>query len=277
MSENIYKWDDVEFHKTFQPQDTYIAKIMELAQTGYCGTKEEISNLTGIPTGKTSGKVIPHIRYAAYMGFIEYQKSGTAYTLSLTPLGQAVIKEDKYLLENVTKLLAHYFITDPNDGALIWSFLYKHLPYRPDGEISGSLINSKFLEVFQHDGKDNLTVVKKSYSDGFWKNLRMFEWGDDLYLYSQLYNDEYKYLYAYTLLKDWEKYKSTERELTITQLSDELYWYKRLGFDDTEAMNVLDELAADGFISLNKQLHPCTVVRSERSENLTDKLYDLLT
>lgn len=45
--------------------------------------------------------------------------------LSLTPLGQAVIKEDKYLLENVTKLLAHYFIMDPNDGALIWSFLYK--------------------------------------------------------------------------------------------------------------------------------------------------------
>lgn len=45
--------------------------------------------------------------------------------LSLTPLGQAVIKEDKYLLENVTKLLVHYFIMDPNDGALIWSFLYK--------------------------------------------------------------------------------------------------------------------------------------------------------
>ena len=47
---------------------------MKLAQTDYSGTKEEISCLTGIPTGKTSGKVIPHTRYAAYMGFIEYQK-----------------------------------------------------------------------------------------------------------------------------------------------------------------------------------------------------------
>ena len=28
---NIYKWDDVEFHKSFQPQDSYIANIMEAA------------------------------------------------------------------------------------------------------------------------------------------------------------------------------------------------------------------------------------------------------
>ena len=47
---NIYKWDDVEFHKSFQPQDSYIAKIMEAAGDGYSGTKEEISSLTGIPT-----------------------------------------------------------------------------------------------------------------------------------------------------------------------------------------------------------------------------------
>ena len=67
-----FSWDDIEFHKTFQPQDTYITKILELAAQGYSGTKEEISAVTGIPTGKTSGKVIPHIRYAAFMGLIDF-------------------------------------------------------------------------------------------------------------------------------------------------------------------------------------------------------------
>ena len=277
MSKNTFKWDDVEFHKTFQPQDSYIAKIMELARNNYSGTKEEISSLTGIPTGKTSGKVIPHIRYAAFMGFIEYQKDGSVYTLSLTPLGKTVIREDKYLLENVTRLIAHYNITDPNDGALIWLFMYKYLPYRPDDQISDLLINNKFSEVFQHDGKDNLNVVKKSYTEGFWQKLRLLDWNTEFCLNGQLYNDEYKYLYAYTLLKDWEKYKCDDRELTVTQLSDELCWSKRLGFDDTETMNTLDELAAEGIISVNKQLHPCTVVRSECSDKFTDKLYDLLT
>lgn len=277
MSENSYKWDDVEFHKSFQPQDSYIAKIMELACDNYSGTKEEISSLTGIPTGKTSGKVIPHIRYASFMGFVEYQKNGSVYTLSLTPLGNVVIHEDKYLLENVTRLIAHYYITDPENGALIWSFIYKHLPYRLDDQISDSLINTRFSEVFQHDGKDNLNVVKKSYMEGFWQKLRLIDWDDNLCLNGQMYNEEYKYLYAYTLLRDWEKYKSNEREITVIQLTDELCWSKRFGFDDTETMNVLDELSNEGIISLNKQLHPCTIVRSDSSESYIDRLYDLLT
>lgn len=277
MSKNIYKWDDVEFHKTFQPQDTYIVKIMELAQSGFTGTKEEISSLTGIPTGKTSGKVVPHIRYAAYMRFVSYLKEGSVYTLSLTELGKVVLREDKYLFENITKMLAHYFISSQFDGALIWSFVYDYLPYRLDEIISNELINNKFSEVFQHDGKDNLNVVKKSYMEGFWQSLRLMDWDDGLCLNSQFYNSDFLYVYAYTLLKDWEQQKGNERELTITQISDELCWNRRFCLDDTETMNVLDELAAEGYISLNKQLHPCTIVRLEQSENITDKLYDSLT
>lgn len=276
MNKNIYKWDEVEFHKTFQPQDTYIVKIMELAQARFSGTKEEISSLTGIPTGKTSGKVVPHIRYAAFMGFVCYSKEGSVYTLSLTELGKVVMREDKYLFENVTKMLAHYFIASPHNGALIWSFLYDNLPYRLDDSISNELVNSKFFEIFQHDGKDNLNVVKKSYMEGFWQSLRLMDWTDGLCLNGQFYNGDFLYVYAYTLLRDWEQQKSDERELTITQIFDELCWSKRFGLDDTEAMNVLDELAAEGYISLNKQLHPCTVVRLEHSENLIDRLYDSL-
>lgn len=276
MNNNIYKWDDVEFHKTFQPQDTYIVKIMELAANNYSGTKEEISSLTGIPTGKTSGKVIPHIRYAAFMGFIEYSKDGTNYTISLTRLGEIVIREDKYLFESVTKMLAHYFISSPFDGALIWSFIYNSLPYRLDDIVSEELVFNKFMEVFQHEGKDNLNVIKKSYTNGFWQNLDLMDWDNGLCLVSQIYNEDFLYVYAYTLLRDWEMNKSSEHELTVTQISNELCWSKRFHFDDAETLNALDELAFKGFISLNKQLSPCTVVRLENSENLVNKLYDSL-
>lgn len=273
---NIYKWDDVEFHKSFQPQDSYIAKIMEAAGDGYSGTKEEISSLTGIPTGRTSGKVVPHIRYAKYMGFIDYVRKDGVYSLSLTELGNAVMNEDKYLFENVTKLLAHYFMTDPAEGAPVWSFLYRYLPYHPDESISGKLISGRFSEIFRHDAKDNLNVVKNSYTEGFWHSLKLMSWDDDLCINSQVFMREYKFVYAYTLLKDWEKYKPDERELTTEQLSDELFWSRRFGFDSTEAMNVLDEIAAEGYIVLNKQLHPCTVVRAGHSEDIIGRLYELL-
>ena len=67
MNDRTYSYDSVNFHKTFSPQDSYITKILDLAKDNYTGTKEEISEETGIPTGKTSGKVVPHILYAQYI------------------------------------------------------------------------------------------------------------------------------------------------------------------------------------------------------------------
>ena len=43
MNETTFSYDSVNFHKTFSPQDSYIAKILELAKAGYTGSKEEIS------------------------------------------------------------------------------------------------------------------------------------------------------------------------------------------------------------------------------------------
>lgn len=75
MNETTFSYDSVNFHKTFSPQDSYITKILELAKENFIGSKEEISEETGIPTGKTSGKVVPHILYTQYMGL-------TTHTLS---------------------------------------------------------------------------------------------------------------------------------------------------------------------------------------------------
>ena len=49
----------LEFHETFQPEMTYIAKILKLASENYAGTKFEISDCTGIPTGKQKAKLSP--------------------------------------------------------------------------------------------------------------------------------------------------------------------------------------------------------------------------
>lgn len=94
-----YAWDDVDFHKTFTPQEQYISKILELAQKGYSGTKEDISAVMGIPTGKTSGKVVPHIRYAKFFGIIDYVKEKANYSLSLTNLGNAFLKMTSFCLK----------------------------------------------------------------------------------------------------------------------------------------------------------------------------------
>lgn len=118
MNEKIFSYDSVNFHKTFAPQDSYISKILELAEYGYSGTKEEISKITGIPTGKTSGKVVPHILYSYYMGLVNYKIEKGKLSLSLTDLGKVIYNEDKYLFEDITKLICHFNISDETNGAL---------------------------------------------------------------------------------------------------------------------------------------------------------------
>lgn len=58
---------NLNFHQTFPPTTDGISRLLSVADRGGAYTKEEISQMTGIPTGKSSGKVEPYIRYAVYM------------------------------------------------------------------------------------------------------------------------------------------------------------------------------------------------------------------
>ena len=94
----MIKGSVLEFHKTFSAETGYVSKILQLAIEKISGTKDELSKISGIPTGKTSGKVIPHIKYAAYMGLIDYSVDGKGvYALSATKLGEEIFMQDPFL------------------------------------------------------------------------------------------------------------------------------------------------------------------------------------
>lgn len=114
-----------EFHATFAPERTYISKILELAKNNYQGTRDDISELTGIPTGQKKGKVEPHIKYANFMGLIDYSLNNKKYLISLTDLGREVYIQDKYLHEELSIWLCHYGISRAVKGAPQFSFVVR--------------------------------------------------------------------------------------------------------------------------------------------------------
>ena len=274
MSETKYSYDAVNFHKTFAPQDSYLSKIMELASQQYVGTKEEISEITGIPTGKTSGKVVPHILYAYYMGLISYNLEKGCYTLSLTPLGKLVRENDKYLFEDVTKMLCHYNLCDEYIGANIWSFVYR-LPVMLEETMSETAMKRKYNDHFGVNA--DLTPLKKTYSeDGFLAVLGLLDFAEGVKIKSLFYNDSMLYVYAYGLLSSWERVFPSEQEITSDQLSLKLYWGKRFGFDDDEILFALERLEDSGIIKLNKQLVPYTLIKISEAASILPHLYDLI-
>ncbi len=64
----------LNFHETFAPEREHLGRLLRLADHMPFLTKEEVFAETGIPTGASSGKVVPHIKYAEYMGLVKTER-----------------------------------------------------------------------------------------------------------------------------------------------------------------------------------------------------------
>ena len=274
MNDTIFSYDSVNFHKTFAPQDSYITKILELAKNNYTGSKEEISEETGIPTGKTSGKVVPHILYTQYMGLTTTSLEKGKYTLELTDLGKTVIENDQYLFEDISRLICHYNICDEAIGAYLWSFIYSGLPLMLDETMSEEAMKKKYNDFFMV--RTDLGALRKSYSDnGFFSLLDLLDFSEGIRINSSYYKDERLYVYAYALFCSWDRKCPKTQEITANQILD-MKWNKRYGFDEDEMLFALEQMEGKHLLRLNKQLIPYTVIRNAETADVLPHLYELL-
>ena len=67
----------VTFHRTFVPEMHYVAALLQYAASSEKGTEQEISVRTGIPTGKSDGKVPAIMGYASGMGLSTFSWPGS--------------------------------------------------------------------------------------------------------------------------------------------------------------------------------------------------------
>ena len=176
----MIKSSALEFHETFQPELPYIAKVLKLASENYSGTKFEISDCTGIPTGKQKGKVEPHIRYAKCMGLIDYSIENGVYSLQLTSLGEEVFVQDPYLHEDLSLWLCHYGLTKKNSLAPQWEYLAHSAHPGFGARISQErmfTLAGTWCDVSQDNMlKKVFRVVKNCYTEGCFQRLDYLEW-----------------------------------------------------------------------------------------------------
>ena len=267
----------MNFHSTFKPQLIYVSRLLKLAGQMYSGDERSISDITGIPTGESSGKVVPHLYYAKFMGLIDFVLKDKVYNLSLTNFGKIVLQEDPNIIEDITKVILNYNIADISEGAPHWSYLYRVFNWNYNQEYN---IKNIQRDLEEYTGKNNckMIVVKKSYESECFENLRIINIIDkDTIMFNEVFpRIELYNAYAYTLIKDMEKYYPDLNEITIDEIIDEMKWNKPLGLSFEDALEVLDELSDLGYIKLNKQLTPMTNIRLTTSEELLERIYGFL-
>ena len=277
----MYSRSQLQFHETFQPEPVYLAKLLALASENYVGNKYEISEKTGIPTGKQKGKVEPHIKFSAYMGLINYTCEKGVYSLSLPPIGDEIYSQDPFLHEQLSKWLCHYNIVRREKGAPQWSFWANTVH---QGFIQ-SISSERVMEQFKKQFDGNLSyeeifgVMRRSYLEGFFKELEYLsinETNKSLSFHENSARDDLLYAYAYAMMDSWEYILPEKKEITLFELLEDLSFGKIFGLADDTVNELLDDMSGEGIISVNRQLFPTTIIKTTSSNELIAQLYSRL-
>ena len=282
MEKNVINLD---FHQTFKPERTCLSSLLTEIPECSGKTPQEISKVTGIPTGARSGKVVPSIIYMNYMGLLSYKADGQKYTLSYTDLGSCVVNEDPGLTEDLTILLLHCMITRKHAGASLWHFVISDLMPKYHNEIS-KVHFEKEVEL-NYGKKVNISPFNGAYS-GLFEQINILKAQNDGYkLKPHLYNADFIYLYSYILYESWEDWiaglsdsereskKVSDSEITAIYL-EETGFRLPFGWTDKEEYQVLEAMHDKGIISLNRQMTPFSIRRLLSKKEIIGLLYSEL-
>ncbi len=276
MKEKLVKYH-LNFHQSFAPEMEAISRIMNLANSnvGFL-TKEEISEQTMIPTGKSSGKVEPHIHYAAAMRLITFKKVENKYECKLTALGKVVVLEDSYLVENISKLLLHAFLTDKHSPATLWTYLFNEFIPKIMPNFNNEIIQNAIERQFSSNV--NLTPFRTCYSsDLSLGNLELIRFDDKGYVTkSHRVSRENVYVYGYILLKKWEETYMSRSEITFDEITNDLFFGKPFLWGERQLRDALDLMQDARLIKVNAQLTPITIIKNQTSSFCLEKMYSLL-
>lgn len=266
------KAENLNFHQTMTAERPHLAKLLELADNEQWLTKEEIFNLTGIPTGKSSGKVVPNILYAEKMGLLKFKLDKQRYSILKTKLGSQIFLTDPLLLSDQTQLILHYNLTSSN-GAGLWRFVFRKY----------TDINKVFYESDLHSAacfqfaksKINLTPVKNTYTKSIsLGDLSFLDLNKNKWVFSSHRPlRSFTTLYGYLLLSEWEQLVPKQDELTIHDISSSIAWNKAFLWDNEVTKEVLSWITDKGIIDINNQLNPAIVMRICSSNSILSTLF----
>lgn len=263
----------LHFHQTFPPTLDYIRRVLLLGDSSDFMTKEEMSAITGIPTGKSSGKVEPHICYAQYMGLINDEIISGKHFIHRTTLGNEIIRQDPGFQEYITQLICHVRLTSPSTGATMWSVILRDILPQYRNGIETNILNDEIAK--RNLGKMNMGPFFSTYKNGL--NLLKIVEKDKkrAHLMSLSYIPDCIFVYAYALLYEWEHIFPRTLEITADEIP-QLQFGNTFGWDMQKQYEALEHLCEKGIIRMNRQLSPYTIIKQRCSDEMIPLLYSLL-
>lgn len=275
MSERIIKGLPPSFHQSFPPERRHLASLLNAATQGFAGTVEAISEHTSIPTGKSSGKVVPHLKYLQCMGLLKSANAAAGmYQLSPTLLGRAVFVEDPLLQEPLTQLVLHLLLAQPVGGASVWHMLFGRSRIALGDRFSSDEATAFLAQEFGNSSSipgPIFTTYRESSSLAITGMLtgdkNQFTRGCLPYL------EEYFWGYAYCWMHSWEQVAPNDQQIPLAQLEvqtafSDLAAWKHQQFDEFLSWAVDQRI-----LRVDRQTGSPLLMKTASSTELVSKIY----
>lgn len=264
------------FAMTFPPTKDLIINLVRFAD-GEQRTQEELSSYAGMPGGKSSGKLRPHLDYAQSMGLIRYTYQEGKYTVTRTPLGEKIYVEDFSMDEELTLEVCNYFLSSLTIGTEVWNTIIRKSVINNTTNIP---MLTKIMVLKNNKSEESISRILapfKSAQQNYLKALRFasFE-NENIYVKSLPINRQNVYMYAYTLLFEWNKLCKQDTEITYDRIMNEIQWGLGFGWTEVDAFQALQLCEEYGIIKINKQLTPMTIVKNNDINYVLNHMYSLL-
>lgn len=281
----------LNFPQSFLPDRRLLARLLPFAAQAGGGDKLAIGEATGIPTGKSTGKVEPMILYARGMGLIAAESAAGRWQLSLTPLGRVVSVEDPFLSQPVTLWVLHLLLcrrcglANPAVGvADPWFALFAEGGFR----LGTDFEQASFLAYLtdRHGVKGYLKglsgLVLRSYLEAICfaplQTLVLDSSGPENVYRRRPAPLERSYFPAYAayLFLLWDELYPNHDQLALADFFAQTRSLEVLGWDRGMAARWLDWMADRGLLQLDRQTGSAMALRLRDTESVIAGIYDEL-
>jgi hypothetical protein len=279
----------LNFPQDFLPERGLLSRLLRFAAEGGRGDKMQISDATGIPTGKSTGKVEPMIHYARGMGLLAAESERGTWHLRPTTLGALVAREDRFLGEPLTQWTCHLLLCRRNGGpepprgiADAWFTLFAEGAGRLGQRFSRDAYAAALRE--RHGEASYLRslsgLVPRAYLEpgclGEIGVLRQSDATGDQYERVPAPRDLALFpAYALALFLGWDALW-TEQQLPLDTLVEDTRLLAVLHWRRADAESWLDWMSGRGLIGLDQLTGKSMVLRLVSTQTVIQRLYDEL-
>lgn len=262
----------LHFHGTFIPERHYIADFLDYVAEGREGSLLEMAQGTGIPMGKSSGKLKAIRSYCVGMNLIVMERGirRSAKRPVFTPFGQVMFEEDKLLSSQFTQWLVHINLCRSDIGAIAWNKVFAEgariLGYR----FSRDQLEDYLISHFGKAKKSRIGPLLSTYTNdaGLARSRVLNVDGKMITRNKAPITKDWAIGYSAIIVELMEKYFPNQFQVTITDFASETGLFDICMWSQPDVEMLLNAIEGDGYIVVDRQIRPWIIEKRVSSDQI---------